>query len=311
MTRDGAAGRAAAVMLAAVAVGAAALAPACRERAPAPSAAAPAPADAPPAATAEALDGGTFEVESATGDVEAQRAGRWIPIKRGDRLTRSDVVRTAGDASAVLKLAAGTEIELRAGVEIGLDRLPGGASVDLRRGRVLARVSAAETLAVTARETRTTNEGPARFVVRADEHGLVSVAALDGKARFTSAGKTVALPAGTASSSRNGAPPEDPERIPEEVLLNVVWPSGERHGAEAEIAGRAAPSTTVSVNGARTSVGPDGRFTVTVPLREGKNAVAVEAEDAAGRTRRDETTLVRRTPHPPKLTPETTDLWKK
>ncbi len=276
------------------------------------------PSAAPPGAAAARVgeaplvDGGaTFEVESATGTVEAQRAGRWLPIKRGDQLTRSDVVRTAAASTAVLRLAAGTEIELRAGVEIGLDRLAGGPTVDLRRGRVLARVGGAETLAFTARETRTVNEGPARFVVRADEQGRVSVAALEGKTRFTAGGKSVALAAGTTSSSVRGAPPDDPERIAEEVLLNVVWPSAEHHGAEAEIAGRAAPSTVVLVNGAAAEMGADGRFTAKVRLREGKNVVHVDAEDVAGRTRRDQSTLVRRSSEPPMLAPETGDLWKK
>ena len=115
----------------------------------------------------------------------------------------------------------------------------------------------------------------------------MSVAALEGKTRFTAGGKSVALAAGTTSSSVRGAPPDDPERIAEEVLLNVVWPSAEHHGAEAEIAGRAAPSTVVLVNGAAANMGADGRFTAKVHLREGKNLVHVEAEDVAGRSRRD------------------------
>jgi hypothetical protein len=66
----------------------------------------------------------------------------------------------------------------------------------------------------------------------------------------------------------------------------------------------------VTVNGARAPVSADGHFTATVPLRTGKNSVAVEAEDLSGRTRQSAATLVRRGP-PPALTPETTDLWKK
>jgi len=267
-------------------------------------AAAPAPVPAP-------AEGTTFEVAAADGTVEAQRAGRWVPLKRGDTLTRSDVVRTAASSTAVLRLATGTEIELRAGVEIAVDRLPGGASVDLRRGKVLARVGGNDALSVKARETRTTNEGPARFVVLADARGQVSVAALEGKAQFSAAGKSVALSAGTSSTSKAGAPPEDPERIPEEVLLRVVWPAGERHGEEAELTGRAAPSSTVSVNGRPAAVGPDGQFTATIPLHDGKNPVDVVAEDLAGRTRRDAAIVVKRPAHAPKLTPEVTDLWKK
>jgi hypothetical protein len=266
---------------------------------------APAPVPAAPA------DAGAFEVTLANGKVEAQRDGNWVPIAKGDRLTRADVVRTAAGSTAVLKLDVGTEIELRAGVEIGLDRLPGGASVDLRRGKVLARVGPTEALAITTPKTRTTNEGPSRFVVQSDDKGRVSVAALEGSARFAAGGKTVKLPAGTVSASAGDGPPEDPERIPEDVLLSVVWPTGERHGDTAEIAGRAAPSTMVSVNGTLAPVGPDGRFTATVKLREGKNPIDVTAEDLSGRTRRDSSTIVRQTPQPPLLKPEATDLWKK
>ena len=252
-----------------------------------------------------------FEVTSASGKVEAQRGGAWVPLAQGDRLSRSDVLRTAAGSTAVLKLDVGTEIELRAGVEIGLDRLPGGASVDLRRGKVLARVGGNEALAITTQKTRTSNEGAARFVVQSDERGRVSVAALEGSAKFAAGGKSVKVPAGTASASAGDGPPEDPERIPEDVLLSVVWPSGERHGDTAEIEGRAAPSSTVSVNGTPASVGTDGRFTATVKLREGKNSVDVTAEDLSGRTRRDSTTIVRQSVTPPLLKPEAADLWKK
>jgi hypothetical protein len=292
----------------------AALSVACRPRrqmadpAPVKAELVPVAAPAPPPAPETTA---TFELAAAAGTVEAQRDGRWVALKQGDTLTRSDVVRTAAASTAVLRLATGTEIELRAGVEISVDRLPGGTSVDLRRGKLLARVGGKDALSVTARETRTINEGPARFIVQADARGQVSVAALEGKAQFSAAGKSVALSAGTASTSKAGAPPEDPERIPEEVLLSVVWPAGEHHGEEAEVSGRAAPSSTVSVNGAPAAVGSDGRFTATIALHDGKNPVEVVAEDLAGRTRRDAATVVKRAAHAPKLTPEATDLWKK
>ena len=91
----------------------------------------------------------------------------------------------------------------------------------------------------------------------------------------------------------------------------MVWPAAEqRHGvAETEVAGRAAPSSVVTINGTRATVGPDGQFTATVPLQTGKNPVDVAAENLSGRTRQASATLVRRGP-PPTLTPETTELWK-
>jgi hypothetical protein len=274
---------------------------------------APAKTIAAAGAPARELPTATFQVTAATGTVEAEHGGQWIAIKNGDTLTRNDVVRTAAGGHAVLRLSAGTEIELRERVEIGLDRLEGGATVDLRRGKVVARVSGSEGLEITSRDTKTANEGPAHFVVLSDDRGRVSVATLSGKAKFAAGGKALTLPEGTQSSSEGaGAAPSDPERIPEEVLLEVVWPAAEqRHGVETtEVSGRAAPSSVVTVNGSRAPVGADGHFTATVPLRTGKNQVAIEAEDLGGRTRQTAGTLVRRGP-PPALTPETTDLWKK
>ena len=281
----------------------------------------PARRPAPPAAATEGAaavdspsDARIFQVVSADGQVDAYRDGRWISIHQGDLLTRDDLVRTVPGAHAVLRLSAGGEIELREKVEIRLDRLSAaGSSVDLRRGKVVARVEAAnETLAITARETTTSTEGPAHVVVQSDEHGQVSVATLKGKARFASAGKTVVVSEGTETRSvRAGAPPEDPEKIPEDVLLQVVWPEGERHGDTARIEGHVGTASLVTVNGAETAVGGDGRFTAVVPLREGPNRVAVEAEDLAGRRRAADATLVRRPTRPPRLAREPGDLWKR
>ena len=254
---------------------------------------------------------GTFQVTGAAGQIEAYRAGRWIPVRQGDLLTRDDVVRTPSGASAVLRNAAGTEVELRERVEIRLDRLSAeGTSLDLRRGKVVARVSrASDALAITARQTRTSNEGPAHFVVLADDRGQVSVATIKGGARFVAAGKSVSVPEGTESRSRPGEPPSDPEKIPEEVLLQVVWPSGETRSTDTAVHGKVNPASTVTVNGAPAVVGPDGRFTATVPLNDGSNVLEVQAEDLSGRRRKASTTLVRRQARPPKLTPLPGELW--
>ena len=53
---------------------------------------------------------GGVEVSAATGTVEAQHDGRWVPVKAGDTLASTDVVRTAPGATAVLRLNVGTEI---------------------------------------------------------------------------------------------------------------------------------------------------------------------------------------------------------
>jgi hypothetical protein len=304
--------------------------------------------DRPAAAASTTLplpaeDPHVFEVVSATGKVEAQRGDGWAPIRQGDKLTRADVVRTSVASGAVLRLAAGTEIELRAGVEIRLDAWTaggpsaagaaganaasadqaggatpprqGGASVDLRRGKVLARVGSAGALSIHARDTQTTSDGPARFVVLADEKGRVAVATIAGTARFAAGGKTVSVPAGSGSASQSGAPPDDPEHISEDVFLNVLWPTVDRHGEHAAVKGRATPSSVVTVrapSGLETAtVGADGQFSVTVPVGVGKTPIEVEAEDLVGHTKQATTTLTRRPPPPPALKPEATDLWRK
>jgi Glucodextranase, domain B len=275
---------------------------------------APAPALTVAAAAPDAAeDARIFQVVSSEGQVDAFRDGRWIAIKQGDLLTRDDVVRTVPGAHAVLRLSAGGEIELREKVEIRLDHLSAaGSSVDLRHGKVVARVGdEGDTLAITASETRTSTEGPAHVVVQADEHGRVSVASLRGTARFAAAGKTVSLPAGTETHSERGTAPQDPERIPDEVLLQVVWPEGEHHADVAAIEGHVRPASLVTINGADTPVDADGRFKTSVSLREGTNRFAVEAEDLAGRRRTASQTLVRRPTRPPKLAPEPGELWKK
>ena len=257
-------------------------------------------------------DEATFQVTSATGNVEAQRAGQWVPIKAGDTLTRTDVVRTAAGGRAILKLSAGTEIELRERVEIGLDRLASGATVDLRHGKVVAHVSGSDSVEITSRDTRTANEGPAHFVVLSDERGRVSVASLAGKSKFTAGGKSLTLPQGTQSTSVGRCGAQRSRADPRGgaagggLAGRRAAPRRRRHGGQ----GARRPLLVGDVNGTRAEVATDGQFTATVPLRTGKNAVEVKVEDLGGRTRQASATLLRRGP-PPALTPEATDLWKK
>jgi Glucodextranase, domain B/FecR protein len=253
-----------------------------------------------------------FQVTSSVGQVDAYRDGRWIAVQKGDLLSLQDVVRTTPGSSAVLRLGAATEIDLREKVEIRLDKLTAaGAIVDLRRGKVVARVdSERDNLEITARQTRTVNEGPARFVVMAGENGRVSVASTSGRTRFASGGKTVTLAEGTETRAEENQAPDDPEKIPEEVLLTVVWPSGERHGEDVAIRGKASATSLVTINGDPVAVGVDGGFMAKVPLQEGDNPIQVQAESLTGRTRADKKTLLRPTTRPPKLAPGHGPLWK-
>jgi hypothetical protein len=212
----------------------------------------------------------------------------------------------------MLQLGNFTEIELRERVQIRLGRLSKTAmSVDLVRGKVFAHVArAGDHLTISASETRTSNDGPTHYIVKAEESGPVSVAVTDGSARFAAGGREVILGPGTESRSERGGTPSEPERISEEVLLSVVWPEGEQHGGRAAVSGSARPSSAVMLNGAPIAVAADGRFKAYVPLREGQNPIKVEAEDLMGRSKTTTTSIERLPARRPELTPVPGSLWK-
>jgi hypothetical protein len=271
-------------------------------------------ASSPPAAPAAfrpEVESRNFLVAEASGRVEALRGEAWVLVKPGDVLTKDDVVRT-GVGRVLLKLSGASEVELRDRVEIRLDSISNaGASLDLRRGKVLAHVGrSGDRLAITAAQTRTANAGglPARFVVTADEKGRVAVAATEGSAEVEAAGRAVTVPAGTQTRVEPGRPPLDPERIPEDILLTVSWPTGERHDERLPIAGSVAPGAQVRVNGA--SAWPDGagHFVASVPLHDGPNPIEVLVDDVAGRSRRERREIKKIAAAPP-LLPVPTNLW--
>jgi FecR protein/Glucodextranase, domain B len=271
------------------------------------------PGLAPPRADPREADAAAlFRVTASQGEVEALRDGQWVAVPRGQIIGSSDVIRTGAGSRAVLRLGNSTEIELREKVQIHLDRLSKTEmSVDLVRGKVFAHVArAGDHLTISASETRTSNDGPTHFIVKAEESGRVSVAVTDGSARFASGGREVILGPGTESRSERGGVPAEPERIPEELLLSVVWPEGEQHAGRAAVSGSAQPSSVVMLNGAEVVVAHDGRFKGYVPLREGSNPIKVEAEDLMGRHKTATTTLDRMPARRPELTPVPGPLWK-
>src|SRR5204862_213014 len=85
------------------------------------------------------------------------------------------------------------------------------ASVNLRQGKLVARVARpGDNLAITASDTRTSNDGPAHFIVMATEGGRVSVASTEGTARFTAAGKEVQIVKGKTSHAEPGGAADNP-----------------------------------------------------------------------------------------------------
>lgn len=252
-----------------------------------------------------------FRVASLEGAVEALHNGQWYVVQAGDLLPQQDILRTNKGAKALLR-RGGTEIEVREDMDVRLDDLararPSVAMI--RGGNLVASVEAPdETVEITAGGTRSQNKGPARWVVQQGPDGVV-LGTVKGEVLFAAKGKQVSVKAGQESTARTDEEPSEPETIPEELLLSVMWPELEHSEAQVPVGGKVRPSTHVKVNGVDATVRPDGRFVSAVPLGVGPNKVEVEAQDILGHKKAVSKT-VRRLPPQPTL--ETTDeeLWKK
>jgi hypothetical protein len=251
-----------------------------------------------------------FRVAALQGEVEALQNGQWYLVRAGHLLSTKDVIRTKPGAKALLRRGS-VEIELHDNMDLRLDDLEKEtARVGLLRGgKVSATVGGeGEHVEITALHTKTSNVGAARFVVSVSPTGKVNVATLEGAARFAGKGKEVVVPGGSTSAALPDQAPSDPEPIPQEILLSVIWPEDDRLDNQARIKGKAQPSSRVNVNGVDTEVGPDGTFRTTVPLRIGKNHVQVDAEDIVGRTKSVDRVVTRAAPAPA-LEPTDQELW--
>lgn len=255
-------------------------------------------------------DARLFRVTALQGEVEALQNGQWYVVRAGHLLSTKDVVRTKSGGRAVLRRGS-VELELRDNMDLRLDDLEREtARVGLLRGgRVSASVAdGGAHVEITARHTKTENVGAARFVVSMSASGKVNVAASEGAARFSAKGKEVVVPGGSVSTAMPDQAPGDPEPMPQEILLSVVWPEDDRLGGQGRIRGKAQASSRVNVNGVETEVEADGTFHATVPLKIGKNRVQIDAEDVTGRNKSVDKIVTRAAPAP-SLVPSDKELW--
>jgi hypothetical protein len=269
----------------------------------------PAGLSAVPPVTPES-DARLFRVTALQGEVEALQNGQWYVVRAGHLLSTRDVIRTQAGARAVLRRGS-VELELRDNMDLRLDDLEKEtARVGLLRGgRVSASVAdEADSVEITARHTKTASVGAARFVVSMSASGKVSVAASQGAARFAAKDKQVLVSGGQVSTAMPEEAPSDPEPMPQEILLSVVWPEDDRLGAQGRIRGKAQASSRINVNGVEAEVAADGTFQASVPLKIGKNRVQVDAEDIAGRSKSVDKIITRAAPAP-SLEPTNQELW--
>ena len=263
---------------------------ACKPSAPAPVLAV-AGLPAAPAAPAEAI------VTASRGRVELQRgpAGAWAAVKVGDKMSASDALRTGqGDADVAvegvrLHVLESSGLQLRA-IDRGAvrARIRGSleSQVEPSQGRLDVEVEGGDALAH--------SEG-GHFYVTADGRGVIAVATVSGSVHLSSAGKSVEVHDGEVSRIvASAAPPDAPVAALRRVLLSVSWPSrAETNQKRVPISGRVETGSRVFVQGELVDVARDGAFRAEVPLRQGKQKIAVVTIDALGRRKQVENVVLR------------------
>jgi hypothetical protein len=247
-------------------------------------------------------------VEHVEGTVEKRTGETWVAVAAGDLLTEQDEIRTAARSRAEIDIGASVVVEPSTAVTVG-EISEHVSQVFLSTGRVSANADRDTTIRIATPDTETLAEADAgAFDVLSSGTGQVTVATQRGNARVTARGASVAVGAGTQTIVRRGEAPTEPTAIPTSLFLKISAAGTDRDVSA--IRGETTPGAVVTINGARSSPDPSGRFAETVPFPRGANVIVIMVEDATGR---HETKLVRRTAAPPRAdTPklETTVDWK-
>src|SRR5438067_6963603 len=237
----------------------------------------------------------TAVVISRKGKVELQRGteGGWADAQVGDRLAPSDALRTqAGEAevgvtgvkmrvheASAVRLKDAKDSWLRAQVRGAVESEvePGTGSVDVE---------------VEGSNARAHSQG-GHFFVTADGRGVVAVAVVTGSVNLTAHNKQLEVRAGTVSRVAGGAL-EDASPALRRVLLSVRWPEERATSKDTvPVSGKVEAGSRVFIQGQPVPVEPGGSFRADVPLRDGKQTVALVAIDPLGRRKQVVTTIVR------------------
>lgn len=243
-----------------------------------------------------AATGAQAVVTAKNGSVQVLRAddGSVEDAKVGDRLSVRDALRTeAGEADVAvdgvrMRLHESSRLELKqVGTRAVRARVRGSveSEVDVK-GRLDVEIENSDAIAH--------SEG-GHFFVTADGRGVVAVASVTGTVNVTGAGKSVAVGNGEVTRVSRAQPaPSKPVEALRRVLLNVQWPNQkETNRATFPIAGQVEPGSRVFVQDKPVAVEEGGTFRTEVPLKQGRQRIAVVTIDAMGRRKQLETVVLR------------------
>lgn len=201
-----------------------------------------------------------------------------------------DQVVVGPDGEAVLTMGEGTRLQLEPDASIRvLEADASGVRVELEGGRVQARVRPGSPVLGVSSRGRAVVARDAAFAVGVDADGALAVDATEGTVQLEGFDGAGTLSAGQRLLDQPGQPPVVDDATVD-LLLQVKWPEGPVQAGTARVAGRTAPYTEVVVRpdgmgaGIRMRADVDGRWSAELPVKEGENAMRVEARDPGGRT---------------------------
>ena len=221
-------------------------------------------------------------------------SGAWSNAKVGDRLSAKDALRTAaGEADLAVD---GVKVRLHEASRLELKTVDQRALRARVHGSVESEVDKTGKLDIEVEDSDATahSEG-GHFFVTADGKGVVAVAAVTGSVHLSGNGKSVDVQKGEISRIGSVASaPSVPAAALRRVLLSVQWPRAQgTNQPTVPIAGRVEPGSRVFVQGQPVTVEAGGLFRAEVPLKQGKQKIAVVTVDALGRRKQVESMVKR------------------
>jgi hypothetical protein len=254
-----------------------------------------------------------LELSEVTGTVEVRHGGEWVPAKAGVRLRPTDAVRTRDGSYAVLIGGEAVQVRMDPETEVSVEELTDSLSrILLGNGMATTIVRPGERHTFEVRAAGSdavARTGEGTFTMSNDGKGTVAVGTREGEVTFLGQGKVVIVRSGQQSIVRPGKAPSEPAPMPSSLLLKVQWPAGATtRQRKLVVAGQTEAGGRVEVEGETLFPEPDGRFSHTVTLKEGRNAVHVRALSISG-GKQEESREIHLDTTPPKLGVDP-GIWK-
>ena len=235
-------------------------------------------------------------VTSKNGKVELLRGsdGSVSEAKVGDKLSARDALRTeVGEADVAVE---GVHLRVHEASQVTLKELDHQRMRARVRGSVESDVAERAKLDVEGDNSDAVahSEG-GHFFVTSDGRGVVAVASVTGSVHLSAGGKSVDVNKGEVSRvSKAVRTPSQPAAALRRVLLSVQWPNQkETNRATLPIVGKVEPGSRVFVQGEPVVVEAGGNFRAEVPLKQGRQKIAVVTVDALGRRKQVENVVLR------------------